>query len=236
MNIVAIDKSSHRDIKISQDKTFAKAKQQNFTLLQAHEFFVAASYYPIVFIKDIETGELHPIALFGLQENENLFFDETGWKGYTPAALRAHPFTLAPKSHGSLLSLCIDTNSPLVSSEAGESLFDHKGEETAYLTQVKEFMSTLISQTPATEAFTQHLLNKNLLQPFSFSVSAEENGQKPYSVSGIYAIDDRTLNSLPDIEFQELHKRGYLPAIYAHLISLNLMSVLAQKKAAKQKI
>lgn len=235
MNIVAIDKSTHRDIKIKQDKTFAKAKQQNFTLLQVHEFFLAALHYPIVFIKDTETGELRPIALFGLQENENLFFDGTGWKGYIPAALRTYPFALAPKSNDSqLLSLCIDINSPLVNSEVGESLFDHAGEETAYLTQVKDFMSKLLSQTPTTEAFTQHLLSKNLLQSFSFSVSEEESGQKPYSVSGIYAIDNKTLNALPDVEFQELHKRGYLPAIYAHLISLNLMSVLAHKKATKQ--
>lgn len=235
MNIVAIDQSVHRDIKIKLDKTFAKAKQQNFTLLQVHEFFIAASNYPIVFIKDTETGELRPIALFGLQENENLFFDETGWKGYIPMVLRAHPFALAPKSNGSQqLSLCIDIDSPLVNNEAGESLFDDAGKETAYLAQIKEFMSTLVSQTPITEAFTQHLLNKKLLQSFSFSVSKEESGQEPYSLSGIYAINNRAFNALSDIEFQELHRLGYLPPIYAHLISLNLMSSLAQKKAAKK--
>ena len=51
--------------------------------------------YPIFFIKDGATGQFYPAAVFGFDENENLFLSDQGWDAsYIPMMIRRHPFLI----------------------------------------------------------------------------------------------------------------------------------------------
>lgn len=230
--IVALDKHKHKNTRVKHDKTLSIAKDQHLILLQAHEFINASTCYPIVFIKDTENGEFRSVAMLGLEPKENLFFDASGWSAYIPAVLRNAPFALIPKPQDpDQYTVLIDMNSNLVSETEGEKLFDEAGIESDYLNNAKELMSTFVSQTPVTKAFIDHLTRKQLLKPMSLSINIDNDPKGSYSLNGIYVVDNKALAELSDSDFLDLRKRGYLPAIYAHIVSISLVSKLAQQKA-----
>ena len=171
--------------------------------------------------------------MFGLKPNENLLCNEAGWNtAYTPIVLRSFPFALAPTStNGENVVLCLDTLIDGVNDKEGASLFDERGNETDYLKCIQELLLTQMSQAALTKEFTQYLLKKNLLKTFSFSVKSENSND--YSLAGVYAVNLNEFNKLNAEEFLILRRNGYLPAIYAHLTSLNQVSNLARLKSLK---
>src|SRR5690349_409916 len=91
------------------------------------EFSLVQRNFPIVF----SSGEgAVPLALLGLHEGTNTFFDKDGKllepNIYIPAYLRRHPFMLARlNSDSDELSLCFDPTSKAVGEfDEGEPLFD----------------------------------------------------------------------------------------------------------------
>jgi hypothetical protein len=229
-NIVVLNKETHKNIKIKQDRTYKQAKNQHISILQVHEFVAAAIHYPIVFIKDAETGEFRPVAMLGLQPNENLFFSADRWAvPYVPASIQGYPFLIAPETG----SVCADFSSDLFNESEGAELFDASGNESSYLKSVKEHLSTFTSQTPVTKEFTRFIAGKNLLSALNLTININNNEADAYSLNGLYAIDHKKINDLSDQEFLEIRHKNYLPAIFAHLASLGTISLLAQKKSAK---
>lgn len=230
-NIVALDKNIHKNLRIKQDNTFKHASKQHLSILQAHEFTAAALHYPVVFVKDSETGQFMSVAMLGLQPNENLFCTDNGWSApYIPASIRGYPFLIAPES----MQLCIDSNCELLSDTDGNKLFENNN-ETDYLKSVKEQLSLFISQTPETRAFINFLTEKNLLANLTLTIKDPTRESGDYQLNGIYAVDTTKLHELSGDDFLLLRNKNYLPPIYAHLLSLNSISSLIEKKNAIQK-
>lgn len=228
-NIVALDKKEHKNIKIKPNKNFKQAANQHLALVQAHEFTSAALYYPIVFVKDGETGQFISVAMLGLQPGENLFSSETDWSApYVPAGLRGYPFLIAPETQ----SVCVDINSDLINEKDGESLFNEDGSESAYLKSIKELLSVFVSQTPETRTFINYLAEKSLLTSLPLTVHDTNREDGRYQLNGIYAVDIAKLQQLSDQDFLLLKNKNYLPPIYAHLLSLGVVASLLQKKSA----
>ena len=50
------------------------------------------------------------------------------------------------------------------------------------------------------------------------------------NITGCYVINEERLNNFTDAKFNEIRQKGYLPAIYAHLISLSQIERLASLK------
>jgi hypothetical protein len=230
-NIIALNKITHKQLKISKDASYKHARQQHISMLQVHEFMAASLYYPIVFIKDAETGEFRATAMMGLQPEENLFHHEDGWDAlYVPTSVRGYPFLIAPET----ASLCADLDSPRFSETQGTALFNDDGSDTELLKQLKALLGEFISQTPVSREFTRYLAELNLFSPFNLTITI---GEAPYQLNGLYAVDHKKLNELRDADFLSLRKKNYLPAIYAHLQSLNAMEGLVHRKSklAKKK-
>lgn len=229
-NIVALNKETHKNIKIKQDNTYKHAKNQHISILQVHEFVAASSYYPIVFIKDAETGEFRPVAMLGLQPNENLFFNAECWSvPYVPASIRGYPFLIAPET----ASVCADMSCELFNESEGSELFNTDGNESTYLKNIKEYLSTFASQTPVTKEFTRFIAENGLLAPLNLTVNTGKQETDSYSLSGLYAIEHKKINDLQDEVFLDLRHKNYLPAIFAHLASLGTMAALVQKKSMR---
>ncbi len=233
--LVAVNNELHKNTKIKRNTTYENAKETHLCLLQIHEMVKMSSEYPMVFVKDPDSGEFRAVVMLGLVPNENLYYDTEKWQAdYVPSAVRLHPFGLMPSSSDpQQLSLCLNMSSELVNEDEGVSLFNEQGEDSDYLKSVKEFVGTLHNQTPVTVEFVKHLTELNLLSQQQLTVNiGEEN--KPLTVDGIYTVNTETLEKLDDEAFLELRKRSYLPVIYAHLSSLGQVGKLAVRKAQKE--
>ncbi len=231
-NLVAINNTAHKNTKIKTNPTYENGKNMHLCLVQIHEFIAASAEYPLVFIKDPETGEFRGVCMMGLVPGENLYYGEEAWQAdYVPNVISLHPWGLAPsEKNPQELSLSLDMSSALVNEEEGSALFEEDGSDSKYLNTVKSFIGNVHAQTPVTIAFVKHMAELELLAPKSLSVTLGEDA-KPMNIEGIYAVDTEALEKLSDEAFLELRKRNYLPVIFAHLASLSQVGKLARRKA-----
>lgn len=230
-NIQPLNKTAHANTKIKAVKNYTHAATQHLAPLVVHEFSQAAAEFPVVFVKNKETGTFQPVALFGVKPGENLYTTTETWEGtYAPASVTHYPLALFPESAGSdKFMVVIATETSVVNEEEGNALFDENGEETEYLASRKEALGKYYEHSHITRAFTQELADKDLLvqQNIDISVAGEKIG-----INGLYLVDEKKLNELSDEDFLALRKRGFIAPIYAHLNSMNQMRRLIQKKAA----
>jgi hypothetical protein len=231
-SIKAINSSSHSKIKVKSNPSYLQCKDKHFAPIVVQEFISASQEFPIVFIKDSETGRFNVVVLLGLKPKENLFFDEKTWQGnYVPKALTLYPFVIHQEEGSDKALLCFDEDSPLVNDVSGEALFDEKGVQNKWLTEKGEAVVDYVEKSEVTQRFIKLILSKELLAPQTLNLKFE--GQEEYSLSGLYVIDEQKLNDLSENDFVELRKTGALPAIYASLMSMQRISHLARKQSNK---
>lgn len=232
--LVALDKNIHKNIRIKTKNRYDHAKDQNLVSIQAHEFIASGTSYPIVFVKNNETAEFMPTAMLGLLPGENLFYTNSAWsEEYVPSTIRLHPFS-AHKNSNNEIVVCIDANSEAITQDSGNLLFDDMGQQTAYLNQIVDKLSDHIAQSSTTKEFINYLVEKQLISPYSLTIQDKNVSQGSYSLKGIYIVDQKKLQALSDHEFLELRHKYYLPLIYAHLLSLNIIERMASQKLKNQ--
>jgi hypothetical protein len=204
------------------------ATVDEFTLLQRH--------YPIIF--SVGDNPL-PLALMGLTEGINTFFDEAGraidTHIYVPAYMRRYPFMLARLREGSEdMSLCYDPTSDVVGEfEDGEPLFD--GEQPSETTQsVLAFCEQFEAAGQRTTAFMADLAKSGLLMDGEVSIQPQGMDQ-PYVYRGFQMVDEAKLRELRGDELRKMSQSGMLPLIYAHLFSLSLLRDLFGRQVAQGK-
>lgn len=222
-SVVFLSSHDHRDLKLISKRFFPHAKNHHMCYLLVHEFPQAALNFPIVFIKDEDTGQFKPVAMFGFKEGENVFYEEPQWNStYIPANIRRHPFLMSPKTENDQdWSICIDKDSEHLSTKDGEALFDSEGKPSQQLEDVKVFLADFIEKDHLTTAFTKQLASLDLFKQNSLVIT-ESNGEQ-VKVNGVYSIDEEKLNDLSDSDYLMLKKRGFIGPIYTHLTALGQM-------------
>ena len=234
--VVPVNKERHAKKKIKETTGFGFASQFHIAYVTMQEFARAASIFPIVFLEDKEADEFRPVVLLGLNAGENLFVDADGkWQAsYVPAIIRRYPFALTPGGQSDQYVVCIDEESPLVSDTEGSALFDEKGEPTQVIENVKSYLSELQQMDAITKDFCKFLAEHNMFTPLNMRV---RDNDKVKNISGCYVVNEERLNNLSDERFLEIKNKRFLPAIYAHLISLaqteRLVKLQDEKTAAK---
>lgn len=220
----------HGKVKIKSSRHFPHVKNEQIVPVVAHEFANVGAEMPVVFVKNSETGEFTAVAMMGFEQGENVFYGET-WKGaYVPAVITHRPFALMPSQNDpETLQLILVEDEEIMKNTEGEALFTEDGKETKYLEQRKNAIGKYFEHTQVTKAFIQYLVAKELL--VEQTLNLDLNGQKR-QVNGVYQVSEAKLNELSDEEFINLRKRGFLPAIYAHLISMQQLNNLARLKTA----
>ena len=217
-NVVPVNKHVHAHKKIREISSFEFASNLHIAYVTMQEFTRTASIFPIVFLEDKEKDEFRPVALLGLQPGQNLFVDSTGkWlASYVPAIIRRYPFALVPSNDGQYV-VCIDEASSLVSDTDGAALFDAAGSPTQVIENVKRYLSELQQMEVLTREFCGFLAEHNMFTPLNLQVLENGNVKK---IAGCYVINEERLNNLSDELFLAIKNKRYLPAVYAHLISL----------------
>jgi hypothetical protein len=229
--IVPVALERHRHKKVRNTTQFDYAAGFHIAYVTVHEFARAAATYPIVFLEDKPNDGFRPVVLMGLQPGENLFVGADGaWNAsYIPAMIRRYPFALSKGAEENRFVVCVDEASTLLSDTEGAPMFDDKGEPTQVIENVKRYLSELQQMDMLTQQFSRFLLSNNLLTPLNMRVNAAQ----ARNITGCYVINEERLNAFSDALFLEVRAKGFLPAMYAHLMSLPQIERLVQLSKAK---
>ncbi|WP_086934716.1 SapC family protein [Agarilytica rhodophyticola] len=228
--LVSLNNRVHKDIKIDTNKIEVIGSSERMIPVVLSEFLKLCVQYPIVFTKDADTGKFVCVVLLGFEQSENLFWLKNQWDGiYVPLNITRQPFFIGKEDLDKEQAvICIDINSPCISTDNGESLFDAQGQDTAYLGSAKSMLAQLIEGEKQNFNFINTLLNLDLIMPLALDITFADD--KTQRVQGIYTIDEEKLDQLSKDEMLVLHQQKYLKPIYTMVSSLGHIYSLIQRK------
>lgn len=213
----------HRDVRVIPGPDIISSRRLNHAQIGLSETGIAASDYPLLFMKDIESGRFRLVALFGLKTDTSFFVVDDQWQAtYLPLALLSAPFYLG----GPERSLCIDESSDLVTTDTGAALFSDDGSETGELLRVRAMLEYLREDIDAATFFTSKLVDLGLIQPLS--VTLEFDRKDDELVDGLYSISPHKLLSLADSAILDLHRQNFLDKIHIIINSLSQINRIQQ--------
>jgi len=200
------------------------------------EFFQAQRHFPIVFSAGDDPV---PLALMGLNEGINVFFDDQGGAFedfYVPAYIRRYPFILARLEQGSeTMSLCFDPQSELVGEFAdGNPLFDGD-QPTSHTQELLKFCETFEEAGARTQAFMEELKKSELLMEGEVAIQQGERPDHPFIYRGFQMVNQDKLRELRGDQLRKWNDNGMLPLLFAHLFSLDLMRIIFAKQTMQGK-
>ncbi|OYX00093.1 MAG: peptide ABC transporter permease [Caulobacter vibrioides] len=231
MNRVLLNNVDHADLRVIAAHGVAFGDGVNQTLLLPTEFEAAQREYPILIRKDA-AGAYQAVALLGLDRDENLFLDETGWNArYIPAVQRRGPFSIAlqrdERGGEPRPMIHVDLDHPRISAE-GEPLFLSAGGNSPYLQSVSQTLGQIHDGLeiagPMFAAFEQFAL----IEPIDIEIKLDDSTS--YAVPDVYTIAPDRLNALSGEALERLHQSGLLRAAQWIVSSMgNIEDLIARK-------
>jgi hypothetical protein len=219
-----LNRNAHDKFKVRRLGGIERVSQAHAIPLTVDEFSMAQRHFPIVF----SAGDAPvPLALMGLHEGTNTFFDAKGQlidpTVYVPAYLRRYPFLLArlqPESDE--LSLCFDpTSGAVAEGKEGEALFKD-GEPTEATNAILQFCEQFEQAGQRTQAVVAELKNLDLLMEGEVAIQPE-GAEQPFIYRGFQMVDEEKFRDLRGDELRKLNQNGGLALIMAHLFSLSVI-------------
>lgn len=190
------------------------------------------NHYPILFYPDATSQKYHPMAIFGFEQNENLFLTSKQWSDtYVPAMMRKGPFSIGTQhtSDGQEnFIISIDESDPRVSPSQGEPLFLPHGGASDYTLSIAESLNQLREDQPITDEFTQFLHANALLTPVN--IEFESEGFAGIKLTGFYTIDEEKLTALSPQQLAVMAQKGFLHGAYFAIASLSNLATLMKMK------
>ncbi len=234
MNIVAVKKEQHQNLKVANERDLSHVANQHIAPVTVREFPQAATSYPIVIVKDPDSERYRTVVMLGLEAGENLYHDDKRWQAiYIPQSISLVPFSLGlDPDKEKTLTACIDLDSPFVGEDKDQPLFDADGNDTEFFKNVQEQIGRLYENEVANENFVKILLENDLLQELELNV-AFNNGEKKKLV-GLYGINEEKFHALSDEKVLEFYKLGLFTPVYAMLTSAGQVNRLAQLRNASE--
>jgi len=223
-----------RDHSAWKARTVDKANwlgSQHAIPLTVEEFPLAQRTFPIVF----SAGDSPvPLALMGLNEGVNVFFDEEGvptGDAYIPAYIRRYPFLLAKlRPDADEMSLCFDPTTDILGEfKEGEALFAD-GQPTEHTKGVLDFCERFEEAGARTQTFVKELTDAELLMDGEVAIQQADKPDQPYIYRGFRMVNQDKLKELDGDKLKAWHDNGMLPLVYAHLMSLDLMRFIFAKQ------
>jgi hypothetical protein len=232
-----LDSKVHVGLKIKSHVDWSFTRDLNAVFVTGVEFPEAGREYPIAFVpggSDAKgKAQVVPVALLGLREKQNLYLKADGsWDArYMPAFFRRYPFAFTPTAD-QRLALVFDATWPGFSREEGTDLLTADGQATDHLKGVSQFLENFEQEAARTRGLCEKLVEYDLLR------GAEINGQlangDKVTAAGFFMVDEERLRKLSDERVLELHRSGILALLHAHLLSMGLVSRLAERMASLQ--
>jgi hypothetical protein len=225
INYVPLDKAIHKDLKLAAKPDYSYTQNTHIAAASIREYPQLSTAMPIVFIKDESTGNHHSVAMLGVEQQKNLYLHEGKWQApQVPMNIQRYPFDIRPD--GDKLGLYIDENSSLLSTEEGNPLFNEDGNPGDVLQNRLNFMDLLANSERLTAEFIQKMVELELLTAIEIRYVTVNNERR--TITGMLGIDEPKLLDLPDADVLALHKKGFLGAVYAVMMSLGQLNRLVE--------
>lgn len=233
MTKAILNNIDHHDLRLITASGRAGGDRVNQVLVFPTELEQAQRDFPIVLRPDAQ-GRLRPVALLGLERDDNLFLDADGtWQSsHVPAVLHAGPFAIAAPAGGAgALQILIDPDHPRLSRSEGEPLFlEHGGHAPALEKMLGVLRAAYIGEgllDPMIEAFHAAAL----LRPFALELKVGPG--RAYAISDAQIIDRERLAALTGDELAALHRGGFLQSAFMIAASLGNLQGLVNRMAAR---
>lgn len=218
-----LSSNEHGDFRLKRREQAAMLAHVHAVPLTIDEFAIAQRQMPIVFSMGDNPV---PLALMGLNDGVNVFFDDEGklrdTRSYVPAYIRRYPFLLAKlRPDTDELSLCFDPTSDVLGAfDEGEPLFaeDKPSEATEGILKFCEQFETAGRHTGA---FMTELKSQDLLIAGEVAIQPE-GAEKPFIYRGFQMVSEEKVKNLRGDVARKLVGNGLLGLVYAHLMSLQL--------------
>ena len=233
-NHVLLNNVDHKDLKIITDRSAALGDNVMYSFTFPFEFRNIQAHYPIFFQADASGERYFPVAMLGLQHDENLFLSAEGWDaGYIPIAIERQPFLIGFDSAAddAQAVVHVDMDSPRVSETEGQPLFLEHGGNAPYLTRVAEILDALHHGDQQNGPFVQALKDHDLLESFTLDMELQDGSKN--RLAGFFTINEDKLAMLDGEALRGLHQEGHLQAIYMVLASHSHMRDLIMRKNAR---
>ncbi len=235
INLVAVDNKNHLKVQIDTSKLALHGAKLNMIPVVLSEFSSLAAQYPIALTKNGDTGEFVFVALLGFEVEENLFWENDEWQGlYLPLQIRRQPFFIGnPDANNQMAEkddhiVCIDTQSPAITTENGMALFDERGLDTDFFQQTKACLAHILTGERENKIFIESLQKMDLLQSMSLEITFANQESK--RLNGLYTVNQDKLVKLNDEHILQLHKLDLLAAIHTMITSLGHVQTLIDLK------
>lgn len=233
MTQALLNNVDHHDLRVRTAPPIA-AERVNLALLFPTEFVEAAREYPILFRRGAK-GDLHAVALLGLDACDNLFLDESGWSArYVPATLRRGPFSIAmqERADGTEPMIHVDLADERVNRSEGHAVFLPHGGNSPYLEHVSAALQAVFTGLSTAPRFYAALIDAALLKPVRLEIKVSDH--KQYDLDDFFAIEEEALAALRAERLAALHAAGFLAPVFAAAQSLGNLSALVERHRARE--
>lgn len=223
MTIIALEPAHHAQLRIAPPPDMAHAARLDHAVIGLAEVALAAADYPLVLIKDGQTGRFHLAALLGLGAGHNLFVLNGLWHAtYLPETVLRYPFFL---DEAAPLGLSIDDDSTLLGNR-GEPLFNTQQMPTQVIGSMSERIAKMMHDRTAMTAFVDDIVARRLVRALRIDLVYQDGGSS--ELGGLYGIDQFALDALDGAALAELNQRGHLAAMFVMIASLHQLNRLEQ--------
>ncbi len=206
----------------------------NQTLVFPTEYGLLQREYMILVQKDA-AGDFQSVALLGLDRDENLFLDPSGWNArYVPAMHQRGPFMIGiqdvdvdgeaqrePMIH-------VDLDHPRIDIEKGQPVFLPHGGNSHYLNHVMKTLQIIHEGAAVMQPMLSAFDALGLLENMAIEISLNET--EHYKLEDYYVISPARLAALDGAALFALNQKGYLSAAFAIIASIdNAQHLIALK-------
>jgi hypothetical protein len=200
------------------------------------EFGAACRDYPIAFVSGDAGKTFLPMAILGLENQQNLFVSANGdWDAavYFPAYIRRYPFcmtrvTVEGKEQAERIA-CVEKRAI---NDKGAALYDAKGEPLPLWEERRKLLFEYEADLVRSEEMCRTLAELALLE--GFTMQAAPNQGNRVAMTGMHRVAEGKLAGLSPEKLKMLVEKGILARVYAHLISLNNFGRLLDRRSATQ--
>lgn len=234
-NPMPLDSKAHANLALKKNFGLGFTREVNAVPINLIEMQQICHFYPIAFSPD---DFATPVAILGLRDKENLFLKQDGsWEeAYIPAYIRRYPFIFSEVPDSDQLTLCFDNVPEIVSKDGEQKFFDQDGKPSKLANDALEFCKSYHAAAQQTLLFSQALLEHDLLVERQVQINISSSQR--INFSGFKIVDEQKLMELEPKKLAELRDKGWLAAIYAHLLSgtqwqMRLAPLLSQRVSAE---
>ncbi len=234
MNTARLNNVDHAHLTVAVGYSAAFGDAVNQSPVFPTEYVFAGREYAILIQKN-DKGMFQSVVLLGLDRDENLFLDPSGWNArYVPAMHQRGPFLIGfhdAEVDGEIQRepmIHVDLDHPRIGIGKGQPVFLPHGGNSPYLHQVMKTLQIIHEGTAMMQPMFSAFDALGLLENMEIEISLNET--EHYRLEDYYVISPARLAALDGAALLALNQQGYLAAAFTIVASFdNAQHLIALK-------